>query len=421
MTLAAVMMLSVLAADASPIPPDIIVAADGSGNFTTVHAAVQSIPKDNRDRVVILIKDGVYKEKVRIDAPFVSLRGESRKNTRIEFPQLNDDFTKNPDDVGRAVVNINGSDCVLQNLTIANTAGVVGPHSFAIYAQQDRIVIVDCDVLSEGADTVSLWKGGSGRYYHARCHFRGAVDFVCPRGWCYVTDSTFYETKATAAMWHDGSKDKDMKFVLRNCKFDGVEGWNLARHHHDAQFFFIDCAFSKSMIDRPPYRVIYPLGGATTTEADVKRNAELDKTNVWGERAYFHNCHRDGGDYPWMKDNLADALGTPAPDQITAKWTFAGKWDPESIEGPKFGKVQVLDGKVIILFSEPVTVKGAPRVRLSNGELGEYESGSGSDTLTFRTAPALESSFVSIDLKGGAIIATEASATLRGCVRNVGE
>src|SRR5205814_5946582 len=292
--------------------------------------AIDSISRENHERMIILVKDGVYHEKIRIDAVCVTLRGQSRAGTRIEFAQLNDDFTKNPDDIGRAVVNVNGDDFVMENLTVKNTAGIIGPHSFAVYGRGDRTVIVDCDVLSEGADTVSLWKGDTGRYYHARCNFRGAVDFVCPRGWCYITDSTFYETKNTAAVWHDGSKDKDQKFVLRNCKFDGVDGWNLARHHLDAQFFFLKCTFSKSMIDKPPFRVIYPLNGKEPTDADRKRNADNDKSNLWGERAYFFDCHRDGGDYAWLKDNLPVAA-----DQITAKWTFAGTWDPENKEGPK--------------------------------------------------------------------------------------
>ena len=57
--------------------PDITVAADGSGDFKTVQAAVASIPKSNRERVVLLIKDGVYHEKVRVDASFVTLRGRA--------------------------------------------------------------------------------------------------------------------------------------------------------------------------------------------------------------------------------------------------------------------------------------------------------------------------------------------------------
>lgn len=399
------------------VPPDITVAADGSANFRTVQQAVESIPKENRERIIIFIKSGTYKEKVRIDAPFITLRGESRKDTRIEFPQLREDFDKNPDDLGAAVVNINGDDLVIENLTIANTASIVGPHSFAVYGKADRTVIVDCDVLSEGADTLSLWLGKSGRYYHARCHFRGAVDFVCPRGWCYIVDSSFYETKPTAALWHDGRYEKDMKFVLRNCTFDGVEGWYLARHHHDAQFYLLDCTFSQSMIDRAPYRVIYPLSGAAPTEQDIKRNEELNNTNQWGERAYFHNCRRESGDYPWHKDNLSTALGSPKPEEITAAWTFAEKWDPEDTTGPRIVEMSHAKRKITVRFSEPVTVKGAPRVLVGSNIAARYVSGSGGTELTFESPNDLPSQVKNlherIELNRGQIIATQASAKTR--------
>ena len=45
----------------------------------------------------------------------------------------------------------------------------------------------------------------------------------------------------------------------------------------------------------------------TATEADIKRNKELDQVNLWGERSYFCNCHRDGGDYAWLTNNLSSA------------------------------------------------------------------------------------------------------------------
>src|SRR3954452_10305621 len=167
------------AADALP-GPDITVAADGSGDFATVQAALASVARDNRERVIILVKDGLYREKVRVEAPFLTLRGQSRTGTRIEFAQRASEYTQRPGDPGRAVINLDADDFVLENLTVANTAGVVGEHAFAIYGGRcDRTVIVDCDVLSEGADTVSLWDGRRGRYYHARSHFRGAVDFIC--------------------------------------------------------------------------------------------------------------------------------------------------------------------------------------------------------------------------------------------------
>jgi pectinesterase len=394
--------------------PDIIVAADGSGDFKTIQAAVQSIPKTNTERMIVFIKDGTYHEKIRVDASFMTLRGQSRDGTRIEFPQLDEDFNKKPDDLGRAVINLNkANDFVLENLTAENTAGVIGPHAFTILGTGDRAVVVDCDVLSHGADTVSFWRGDRGRCYQANCRLAGSVDFVCPRGWCYVTHCSFYEMKNTAAVWHDGSGDKDMKFVLRDCRFDGAQGWNLARHHHDAQFYFLDCRFSKTMIDQPPFRVLYPLDGGKPGASDIARNKDLDKSNLWGERSYFYNCHRDGGDYAWFTNNLSAAPGAPKLDQITAAWTFAGTWNPENTSGPMIQKVGSQDGRVTLVFNENVTVKGRPRLKLSDGAFAHYASGSGTDTLAFSVPEGGANEATSVDLNGGAIIASEADTTLR--------
>ncbi|MGD0016183.1 MAG: pectinesterase family protein [Verrucomicrobiia bacterium] len=396
------------------IKPDIMVAADGSGDFKTVQEALNSIPRDNRQRMIIFIKDGVYHEKVRVDPDFVTIRGQSRLGARIEFPQGADEFTRQPDDIGRAVVNINGSDCVLENLTIKNTHGVIGPHAFAVYGHGDKTVIVDCDVLSEGADTLALWGDRSGSY-QARLNIRGSVDFVCPRGWCYMTDCKFFEVNplAHASIWHDGSKDKDMKFVLRNCRFDGADNWVLARHHRDAQFFLLDCTFSKAMRDLAPKRVVYPIEGDKPSENDAQKNRGLDATNIWGERAYFYNCHRDGSDYAWYTNNLSSAPGAAKPEQITAAWTFAGKWDPERKTGPAIQKVNSQDGQIALVFGENVTVKGNPRLRLRDGVYADYASGSGTDTLVFTIPAGEHGEATSVDLNGGIIVASGAAAVLR--------
>jgi pectinesterase len=207
---------------------------------------------------------------------------------------------------------------------------------------------------------------------------------------------------AHAAIWHDGSKDKDMKFVLRNCRFDGTNNWILARHHRDAQFYLLDCTFSKTMTNLAPYRVVYPIAGDKPSPADEKKNRDLDASNQWGERAYFFNCHRDGGDYAWFTNNL------PVPaEQITAAWTFAGRWDPERRDGPTVKSVTIRDDKVEVVFSEDVTVKGKPQLKLKDGKVAGYVSGSGSNTLTFSTPGSGT---------GGLIIASEASATLRPAV-----
>ena len=220
-----------------------------------------------------------------------------------------------------------------------------------------------------------------GRYYHARLRVEGSVDFICPRGWCYLVDSTITQVNpgATAEIWHDGSGEADKKFVLRGCRFDGPPNWYLARRHHDGQFYLLDCTFSERMRDRAPYRVIYPLNGGTPSDADVKRNRELDQVNQFGDRNYFYHSHRVGGDFAWHGDNLAAAPGAPQAAEITARWTFAGTWDPERSDPPRVIGQRPMDGALELAWSERVTVKGRPRLRLSNGTWAHYVSGSGTD------------------------------------------
>jgi pectinesterase len=421
-----------------PIQPDLVVAADGSGDFKSIHEAVQSIARDNRERKIILVKDGTYKEQVRVDAACITLRGESRTGTRLEFSRANTDRTPGR---GQAVLNLSATahDFVLENFTVENTHGQLGIHAFTIFGLADRTVILDSDVFSHGNDTLSLWRGRAenqaavdstmpdgtttvwregGRYYHARLNVRGSVDFICPRGWCFMRDSTITQLnpRATAAIWHDGAYNPDKKFVLRNCRFDGPPDWYLARRHHDAHFYLIDCTFSNAMRDRAPYRVIYPLDGGTPTDADRKRNADYDRTNVHGERAYYFNSRREGGDYPWHRDNLASAPGAPQPSQITAAWTFANSWDPERTDAPRIVLLrhQAQPDRLVVTFSEAVTVHGKPRLAFSNGDFAELLGGSGTNTLVFSSPNAAFSGTVPrLELNGGAIFSTEAGASVR--------
>jgi hypothetical protein len=190
-------------------------------------------------------------------------------------------------------------------------------HQFAVRGGGTRIIILNCNIIADGGDTLSLWNKKNGMYYHANCYFEGWVDYVCPRGWCYITDSKFYGHNLSASIWHDGDEDKSQKLVIRCSTFDGVEGFSLGRNHRDGQIFLLDCRFSKAMADTPIY---WPATSKTPWK--------------WGDRHYYYNCHRDGGDFAWFKNSLEAAETAPKESDITAKWTFDGKWDPEETMPP---------------------------------------------------------------------------------------
>ena len=216
-------------------------------------------------------------------------------------------------------MNIDSSahDVTIANLTIYNNYGSLfgdHDHQFAIRGWSTRVILVGCDVIADGGDTISLWDAENGMYYHAECSFEGWVDYVCPRGWCFVRDSRFFgHNTPSASFWHDGSRNKSQKFVITDSFIDGVAGFPLGRNHRDGQFFFVRCDFSANMQDRPFY---HPPTAQTPWQ--------------WGARHYYWGCHRACGDYAWFADNLTKADPVPQVQAITARWAFDGRWDPEA-------------------------------------------------------------------------------------------
>lgn len=356
---------------------DIMVAADGSGDYTTLTEAINALPMFNYERIVIYIRNGIYNEKIRIEQNNLTLLGESRDSTIICFNQLRTDWINNKDYIGPAVINIHADDIILENLTIENTQPGIGPHAFAVYGTGTRTIIVNCNVLSKGGDTLSLWNYKNGKYYHSNCYFEGSVDFVCPRGWCYIRDSKFYELKKTAAIWHAGSADRNQKLVICNSYFDGVEGFYLGRHHYDAQFFLLNCSFSENMADIPIFRVLY------------EKEPERNRPKIFGDRYYYFNCHRTGGDFTWFSDNLREAENSPGIKDITPEWTFDGHWNPESKEKPHIKSFKIEDKSLILYFSELLTIRGSLTLKTHTGKVLGYETGRGRDIIKFTSEDSL--------------------------------
>jgi pectinesterase len=302
-------------------PYKYIVSKDGSGNYASIQEALNIAKCEDSQWSIIYIRKGIYNEKIFIEKSRIALVGENKDSTKIIYAVLRRAWKlTNPNDYGAAVINIKDSitDLIFQNISITNNYGKLfnsTDHQFTLKSGSGatRIILDNCRIISCGGDALSLWNTPDGMYFHNNCSFEGYVDYVCPRGYCFIENCSFYGKNMSASIWHDGSGREDNKLVIRNSIFDGVPGFPLGRFHRDAQFYLIDCRFSRNMADKKIYF------NPSKTPVILK----------WGEnRSYFYNCHGDSIDYIWHKDNLNKAHGSPNPDQVTASWTFNGRWDP---------------------------------------------------------------------------------------------
>lgn len=301
---------------------EVVVSKDGSGDYTSIQEAIDAAPEKGTAPFVIYIKKGIYDEKLFIEKNYISLVGEDRDSTVIRTAELRRIWRESHDsDWGAAAINIKSGveDLTLANLTVLNNFAEVNPdvnnpndHTFAIRGGGHRVIILNCNIVATGGDTLSLWNTSGGMYYHNDCYFEGYVDFVCPRGYCYITDSKFFGYNNNASIWHDGSGGIGHKLVIQSSEFAGVDDFALGRYHKDAAFYLLDCHFSDSMRN---------LGIRFVGSASDYR---------WGKRVYYHECNKDGEAYGWYANNLQTASRSPHPGHIDAGWTFYELWDPES-------------------------------------------------------------------------------------------
>jgi pectinesterase len=201
---------------------NLVVAADGSGQFTNVQAAIMSVPAGTRAHpVVIHIKPGIYRELVYVqrEKGFFKLVGEDPAATVITCNlQANlTNFDGKPLGTFRTPsALIDADDFTAENITFENSAGAVG-QALAIRVDGDRAVFRHCRFLG-WQDTILLNRG---RQYFENCAIAGHVDFIfgAASAWfeqCHI--QCLGDGCITAA---STPVDQPFGFVFSNCTITG--------------------------------------------------------------------------------------------------------------------------------------------------------------------------------------------------------
>lgn len=202
---------------------EMTVALDGSGDFTSIQAAINASKCYPYERITIRVKDGVYKEKVNVYSwnTQLSLIGESREGTIITFDDHFDRIDKGRNSTFHTyTMRVGGNDFHAENLTIINSAGPVG-QAVALHIEADRVSIVNSNIKGH-QDT--LYVAGEGfRSYFKDSYIEGSIDFIFGQGTALFEDceiKSLSDSYITAA-----STPADTRFglVFNRCKFTAAE------------------------------------------------------------------------------------------------------------------------------------------------------------------------------------------------------
>ncbi|EPS62329.1 pectinesterase [Genlisea aurea] len=152
---------------------DLIVAQDGSGNFSTINDALNAAPNNSNTRFVIYIKSGAYYEYVDIprSKTLISFVGDGIGKTLIKGNRsVIDGWTT----FRSATVAVVGNGFIATGITIENYAGAVKHQAVALRSGADFSAFYRCSFVGY-QDTLYVY---SNRQFFRQCDIYGTVDFI---------------------------------------------------------------------------------------------------------------------------------------------------------------------------------------------------------------------------------------------------
>lgn len=186
------------------------VSPDGTGDFSSLQAAVDSLPENPAEPAVLFLRSGCYPERVVVHRDHVHILGEDRENTVITASACARDFGEYTD-VTRtflsATLMVTGRDVTLENLTVRNDAGDgrTAGQAIALYAAGDGGVFRNLNLVAHqdtlycgplnplvaevisprrgsaelvNAENLGSCPGTRSRLLFEDCFIRGDIDFI---------------------------------------------------------------------------------------------------------------------------------------------------------------------------------------------------------------------------------------------------
>lgn len=311
-----ILLLALLAGfmvEAKDVKADFIVDQSGNGDFKTVQEAIDAVPDFRKNETVVLIKNGIYKEKLVLPTSKrqVTFIGEDKLKTIItydDYAQKKNVFGEEKGTTGSSGFFIFADEFKAENITFENSAGPVG-QAVAVRVTGDKIIFNNCRFL--GNQDTLYPQGERSRQYYNNCYIEGTVDFIF--GWSIaVFDNCeiFCKTSGyvTAASTQETNK---YGFVFRNCNITG-----------DAE----DCTFFLGRPWRPYSNVVY-------LNCNLGAQIKAEGWNNWGkesnEETAFYAEYRSTG--PGANAEARAAWSHQLTDEEADQYTLKNIFGSESV------------------------------------------------------------------------------------------
>ncbi|KMZ60077.1 pectin methylesterase, family CE8 [Zostera marina] len=203
--------------------PNITVAQDGSGNFTTIVDAIAAIPYEHEGRICVYIKRGIYTESPILMAPNVTFYGDGSRKTIITGSK---NFVDGVRTFHTATFAVDGDGFMAIGIGFRNTAGAVKLQAVALRVQSDRAIFLNCH-MDGYQDTLYAQ---THRQFYRGCVISGTIDFIFGDASAVFQNSVLrirkpLENQQNIVTAHGRMDNHESTgFVIQNCKFVAVKG-----------------------------------------------------------------------------------------------------------------------------------------------------------------------------------------------------
>lgn len=167
------------------------VSKDGSGDYTTVQAAIDAVAEG--ETATIMVKAGTYEGMVKVglrtkpSTKCISLIGEGMDKTIITAANGKNNIGSGKDVRDYATLGVFAPDFYAQDICIQNTGGKTAGQALALHMDGDRSTFYRCKITGY-QDTHRTKKGV--RSYYKECVIEGATDYIYAGGTCWFEHCT---------------------------------------------------------------------------------------------------------------------------------------------------------------------------------------------------------------------------------------